>query len=190
MVCHRTVTDAPDFSAKYFSTFSPSDCLFSDNLLSLSCRNYLPCKKGKITAKKPGKATIIAKVKGKKLKCRVIVEKRKKYNVRKLRDYIVKKGRKYGSNYVIENVDVDGEQTEYIAEISARKNTTEMIFKYTIRPDVTAGSSYLYEFHIDLANKSSGRFNWYAEAFKALDRLLKVKKTGVTMNSIGFTKWK
>lgn len=210
-------------------------------------------KKGKITAKKPGKAVIIAKVKGKKLKCKVIVEKRTKYNLRKLRDYVVKHGKKYKDGdgipyYVITNTDIDEEQTEYKASISAYKTKTEMEFSYRILPDTTAGSDVSYLLRIDLFNKTYGRFDrysfdcadnsgftaWgkfttafdgkgagvtvkgyydvdseggetarenpgsysanmskdYATAFKALDRLLKVKKTGVKMNTIGFSKWK
>ena len=54
--------------------------------------------KGKIKAKKNGKCTITAKVKGKTLKCKVTVQKATK-NAAALRNYILKKGKKIGGEY-------------------------------------------------------------------------------------------
>jgi len=210
-------------------------------------------KKGKVKAKKTGKVTITAKVKGKKLKCKIIVEKKSANNARKLRDYVVKHGTKYKDGdgktyYAIERVESDDESTEYKARIEAYKDRTAMSFFYTINPDTTAGSSYSYGINIDLVKKKSGRYDlssrsgsddsgyytWgkistafdgkgagvtvsayydvdseggetkvsnpgskavgigkdYAKAFTALDKLMKAKKIGVTMKSIGFSKWK
>lgn len=210
-------------------------------------------KKGKVTAKKTGKVTITAKVKGKKYKCKVYVVKKARYNARKLRDFVVKKGKKRKDGdgktyYYIENTWLDEEQTEYIASIEAYKDKNTMRFTHMIRPDTTAGGSYSYTMSIDLIKKSSGRFDksytdgasdegyncWgkittafngkgagltvsayytsdseggdtlvpnpasynttigssFADAFKMYDKLLKKYKAGVTMNSIGFSKWK
>ena len=209
-------------------------------------------KKGKVTAKKPGKATITAKVKGKKLKCKIIVEKKSVYNARKLRDYVVKYGLKSkdGSGktyYYIERIEDDEESTVFKARIEAYKDTGRMRFFYTIDPSTTAGTRYSYAMDIDLLKNTSGRIDlsssavsnssgyycWgkittafdgkgagvtvsayydvdsgggetkvpnpgsysssvgkaYAQAFTNLDKLLKAKKTGVTMKSIGFSKW-
>ena len=210
-------------------------------------------KKGKVTAKKTGKVTITAKVKGKKLKCKIIVEKKARYNARKLRDFVVKKGEKYKdangmTYYAISHSWSDEENREYSARIEAYKDKNKMNFIHSILPHTTAGKKYSYQMSIDLIKGSSGRFdqycngvsnpkgyycwgsintafdgkgaglkvsayynvdsgggetaipnpasksseiaNSYAAAFKMYDKLLKYYKAGVTMNSIGFSKWK
>ncbi len=210
-------------------------------------------KSGKVTARKIGKATIVAKVKGKKYKCKVYVEKKEKNNARKLRDFIVKKGQKSKDGegkdrYEISYVTIDEENTEYWARISVNKNSYSMDFTYLELPDTTAGTNYKYFFTIDLVNKKSGGlevsrtsvadyegYSCYGsintgfdgkgagvkisryydidsaggeilianpdskssvisqggkDAFRAFDTLLKKKNAGVTMKSIGFTKWK
>ncbi len=210
-------------------------------------------KKGKVTAKKTGKVTITAKVKGKKYKCKVYVVKKSRYNARKLRDFVVKKGKKYTDGdgktyYAIEANWPNEEDTDFIARIEAYKDKNPMRFTHIVRPDTTAGHHYDYSINIDLINGSSGRFDkssrdaatdegytcWgkittafdgkgsgvtvsayydvdsggtetpvpnpasysadigksYAAAFQMYDKLLKKYKAGVTMNSIGFSKWK
>lgn len=210
-------------------------------------------KSGKVTAKKIGKATIVAKVKGKKYKCTVYVDKKEKNNARKLRDFIVKKGKKSKDGegkdqYEISYVTIDEENTEYWARISVHKNSYTMDFTYLELPDTTAGTNYKYFFTLDLVNKKSGSlevsrtsvadyegYSCYGSiktdfdgngagvklsryydidsageetlipnpdsmssvigkggkfVFKAFDTLLKKKNAGVTMKSIGFTKWK
>ena len=210
-------------------------------------------KKGKVTAKKTGKVTITAKVRGKKYKCKVYVVKKARYNARKLRDFVVKKGKKYKDGdgktyYAIEANWPDEEQTDYIARIEAYKDKDPVRFTHTIRPDTTAGGDYNYTMEIDLIKNSSGRFDksyqdratdegyncWgkittafdgkgagltvsayydvdsgggetpisnpasfssdtgksFADAFRMYDKLLKKYKAGVTMKSIGFSKWK
>lgn len=210
-------------------------------------------KSGKVTAKKIGKATIVAKVKGKKYKCKVYVEKKEKYNARKLRDFIVKMGEKSKDGegkdwYEISCVTYDEENTEYWARINVHKDSYTMDFTYLELPDTTAGTNYRYFFSLDPVNKKSGSldvsrtsvadyegYSCYGsintgfdgkgagvkisryydidnaggetlipnpdskssmigkegrDAFKAFDNLLKKKKAGVTMRSIGFTKWK
>ena len=210
-------------------------------------------KSGKVTAKKIGKATIVAKVKGKKYKCTVYVDKKEKNNARKLRDFIVKKGKKSKDGegkdwYEISYLTTDEENTEYWARINVHKDSYSMDFTYLELPDTTAGTNYKYFFTIDLVNKKSGGlevsrtsvadyegYSCYGsintgfdgkgagvkisryydidsaggetlianpdskssiisqggkDAFRAFDTLLKKKSAGVTMKSIGFSKWK
>lgn len=210
-------------------------------------------KKGKVTAKKKGKVTITAKVGGKRLKCKVIVEKKATNNARKLRDFVVKKGekRKDGEGktyYALQYVWYDEESTEYRATITAYKGKYGMEFIYTINPDTAEGCSERFDMSIDLVKSTKGSFNrssfhgWddagyeysgtistkfdgngagvtvssyydigedgsyssdanpgsynttagkaFKEAFQAYDKLLKKKKAGVTMKTIGFAKYK
>ena len=51
-------------------------------------------KKGVVKALSPGKCTITAKVRGKKLKCKVTVDTVERINAKKLYDLIRKKGKK------------------------------------------------------------------------------------------------
>ena len=210
-------------------------------------------KKGKVKAKKKGKATITAKAGGKKLSCKVIVEKKTTNNARKLRDFVVKKGKKgkdgEGKTYYdLQYVWYDEESTEYKATITAYKGRYGMEFTYTINPDTAEGCSERYYMSIDLVKSTKGSFNrssfhgWddagyeysgtistkfdgngagvtvssyydidndgsynsdanpgsyntaagqaFKEAFQACDKLLKKKKAGVTMRTIGFAKYK
>lgn len=91
---------------------------------------------GKVKGKSIGTVYIIAKVKGKKLKCFVRVGDKRMANARKLRSYILKKGKKseggwksirlwYGSN--------DGDDESWFSKesiISAKKGTNTMKFFY------------------------------------------------------------
>ena len=88
-------------------------------------------KKGKIKAKKVGETTIVAKVKGKKYKCKVIVEKKTNNRARKLRNYIISKGKynkkdkSYSLKWTFENDSEGGDST---ATISAFKNNNDLEF--------------------------------------------------------------
>ena len=91
---------------------------------------------GKVKGKSVGTVYIIAKVKGKKLKCFVRVGDKRMANARKLRSYILKKGKKseggwksirlwYGSD--------DGDDEYWFSKesiISAKKGTNTMKFFY------------------------------------------------------------
>ena len=91
---------------------------------------------GKVKGKSVGTVYIIAKVKGKKLKCFVRVGDKRMANARKLRSYILKKGKKseggwksirlwYGSD--------DGDDERWFSKesiISAKKGTNTMKFFY------------------------------------------------------------
>ena len=69
-------------------------------------------KKGKLKAKAYGTATITAKVKGKTLKCKVKVERKGEKNARKLRDYLIKYGKKSGKNRYIKKSYHSGDKDE------------------------------------------------------------------------------
>ena len=83
-------------------------------------------KSGKVKGKKTGKCTITAKVKGKKLKCKVYVETPAKNNARKLRNLILKKK---GQKIEMQIDEDDGETTETVT-ISANKKNTKLEFSY------------------------------------------------------------
>lgn len=87
-------------------------------------------KKGKLKAKGYGKAVVTAKVKGKTLKCTVRVERKTERNARKLRNYILKKGKKSGSKRVIRKIiksdASEGSRSEY--SITASKKDKKLVF--------------------------------------------------------------
>ena len=92
-------------------------------------------KSGKLTAKNYGSATITAKIKGKKLKCKVRVERSSEKKARKLRDYILDKGKKIGSTYYIQKKVTDpdeGEGTTWVYSISASKKDKVLTFSYDV----------------------------------------------------------
>lgn len=93
--------------------------------------------KGRLKAKKTGKATITARVKGKKLKCKVIVEKKSINRARKLRNYVLSKGKyeKTSNAYVISWEYLDSDCNTSKAEISAFKGKNKLEFYYQYRPD-------------------------------------------------------
>ena len=245
----KTVYLAPKMTCKLKVTGTKKKVTWKTGSKKIATVN----KKGKVTAKKVGKATITAKVGGKKLKCKVIVEKKAKNNARKLRDFVVKKGDKKKDSegktyYTLEYSEYDEEETAYIARINAYKDSYKMEFNYSVNPDTTAGCYEIYDMTIDLVNKTSGAFErssrhgWddggyrcagristafdgngagltvksyydiddaggeslsddpasysedmgknFKQAFVFYDKLLKKKKAGVTMKSIGFAKYK
>lgn len=94
-------------------------------------------KKGKVTAKKTGKTTITAKVGGKKLKCKVVVEKKEVNRARKLRDYILKKGTydKAAGTYSITLETCDDNGGPITGEITANKKNKKLTFRYSHKPD-------------------------------------------------------
>lgn len=69
---------------------------------SISNKKIATVSKGKVKAKKAGKATITAKYKGKKYKCKITVKAKKKVSVyTKLANYLKKNGTKDTNNYYI-----------------------------------------------------------------------------------------
>lgn len=89
-------------------------------------------KKGKVKAKKTGTATIVARVKGKKLKCKIIVEKKSVNRARKLRNYVLKKG-KYNKSkkaYELKWIYMDTSNNCKDAIISAYKGKYDLEFYY------------------------------------------------------------
>jgi hypothetical protein len=91
-------------------------------------------KKGKLTAKNYGTATITAKVKKKTLKCKVKVERKGEKNARILRDYILKNGTKSGSTRYISKKVYDGDDSEgttYIYSITASSKNNILTFEYS-----------------------------------------------------------
>ena len=225
-------------------------------------------QKGKLKAKKIGTATIVAKVKGKNLKCKVTVESKSAHKARLLRNYILSKGKynKESKGYVLKRDYVDDESNHFILSITAYKAKNKMDFYYQYKPDAPDSTSickmsinlisgkaalkkgsavYLYEYgdtwnddsyfadittafdgktkgltltkiilmeedydeggepapkyneFTDEAKLNEGKSTVYSSmnaAFAEWNKLLKkqksLKKQGVTMNSIGFAKWK
>ena len=92
-------------------------------------------KSGKVKGKKIGKCTITAKVKGKKLKCKVIVESKAANQARKLRDYVLKKGKKdsHTGYYTItrEYTDPDNDESIIRADIKAKKDSKKLTFEWS-----------------------------------------------------------
>ena len=87
-------------------------------------------KTGKVKAKNIGTATITAKVRGKKLKCKVIVEKKSVNRARVLRSYVLSKGKykKAKKGYVL-SYHV-GKYNTYDATVTARKKDYALDFFY------------------------------------------------------------
>lgn len=94
-------------------------------------------KKGKVTAKKAGKTTITAKVGGKKLKCKIVVEKKEINRARKLRDYVIRKGKydKTAGTYSIIMETCDDNGGPITGEITANKKNKKLTFRFTHKPD-------------------------------------------------------
>ena len=90
-------------------------------------------KKGKLKAKGYGTAKITAKVKGKTLKCTVKVERKAEKNARTLRNYLLKKGKKSGSNYYIKGRKESGDDSDatiWTYKISASSKNKILTFDY------------------------------------------------------------
>lgn len=90
-------------------------------------------KKGKLKAMGYGTATVTAKVKGKTLKCKVTVERKAQKNARKLRDYILKNGKKSGGKYYIskKRYSEAAEGSLTLIKISASKADKNLIFEWS-----------------------------------------------------------
>lgn len=88
-------------------------------------------KKGKITGKKIGSCTVTAKVKGRKLKCKVVVETKERNQARKLRTYILSKGKydPYRKDYYITR-SFYKEEGEVETTIRANKRNNQMTFDW------------------------------------------------------------
>lgn len=114
--------------------------------------------KGKVKARKAGEAVITAKVSSKKYKCRVTVLAKTAHQAYRLRNYILEKGKKQGSERYILWKEVDDEESEITARISATPDQEgkELIFEYSYVPD-TASYSWNAVLMIDLAAKKEGR---------------------------------
>lgn len=131
-------------------------------------------KKGLVTAKKTGKATITAKVNNKKLKCKIVVEKKTVNRARRLRDYVLEKGKpgSKSSERVIEKTIIDEDCNSYYMTITASKKNNKLKFTYLHRPDAPDKRRYV-EMKIDLiggkssVKKGTVKYNYeYADNFE------------------------
>lgn len=103
--------------------------------------------KGLVKAKKIGKAIITAAAGKKKLKCTVIVEKKTVNRARKLRDYVLQKGKKDKESGLIvlkRSTYDEGSGKSYTLTVGASKKNKKMTFTYYYAPE------YPYE-HYNLA---------------------------------------
>ena len=146
-------------------------------------------KKGKVKAKKAGKATITAKVKGKKYKCKIIVETKKQrkarlkkeeaakmiQNAKNLRAYVLKNGSKYEYEetyehyieYSLKKDVADEDNAMHSIGVLANPKSNILEFTWQYRPDAPADSDY-FEFQIDLTKGTvkTGRFDYsFREAY-------------------------
>lgn len=118
-------------------------------------------KSGKVKGKKIGKCTITAKVKGKKLKCKVIVESKAANQARKLRNYVLKKGKydKDNKEYVLSAKYEDEEQeTVEFVDISANKKNKKLEFAYSFTSPNTIDTT-ITSMEYDLIKGKSGSFS-------------------------------
>ena len=115
-------------------------------------------KKGLVKAKKIGKANIIAKYNGKKYTCKVTVEKKNINRARKLRDYVLKKGKtdKESGLIVLEKSknDADTDGVTHTYSVAASKKNTKLIFQYICTTDFPYKDTAL-TMKIDLISGSS-----------------------------------
>ena len=123
-------------------------------------------KAGKVKGKKTGKCTITAKVKGKKLKCKVYVETKAANQARKLRDYVLKKGKydKTTKEYCItrQYTDPDNEESVLTAEIYAKKDSKKLRFFWNNNSSTPAEySSFNMTINL-ISNKSAKTGNFRA----------------------------
>lgn len=150
-------------------------------------------KKGVVKALSPGKCTITAKVRGKKLKCKVTVDTVERINAKKLYDLIRKKGTissSYRNLYVdpVYTHSVNGtistlydgkSQGLFLTECYNGADSDEAY------DDVETSVPYKGKPRPDDIIKGIYRIN---DAFANYNILL--KKYGYSMKKIGFTKWK
>ena len=126
-------------------------------------------KSGKVKGKKVGKCTITAKVKGKKLKCKVYVETKAANQARKLRNYVLKKGKynKETKEYCITRqfTDPENEEAVHTAEIYAKKDSKKLIFDWnSVSSTPAEGRSFSMTINL-ISNKSvkTGSYRAYYE---------------------------
>ena len=87
--------------------------------------------KGTVKAVKLGKCTITAKVKGKKLKCKVAVVTKENYRARKLYDLVREKGKNQGDGmYMLSMTSKQGKNNEKDINIIAYPKKWQMQFSY------------------------------------------------------------
>ena len=87
--------------------------------------------KGTVKAVKLGKCTITAKVKGKKLKCKVAVVTKENYRARKLYDLVREKGKNQGDGmYMLSMTSKQGKNNEKDINIIAYPKKWQMEFSY------------------------------------------------------------
>lgn len=94
--------------------------------------------KGLVKAKKNGKTTITAAAGKKKLKCTVIVEKKTVNRARKLRDYVLQKGKKDKESGLIvlkRSTYDEGSGKSYLLTVGASKKNKKMTFTYYCTPE-------------------------------------------------------
>ena len=94
--------------------------------------------KGLVKAKKTGKATITARVGGKKYTCKVVVEKKSVNRARRLRDYVLKKGEEdQDTGLTVLEKELIDEEDETVTRLSvgATEDSKKLTFTYYVRPD-------------------------------------------------------
>lgn len=116
-------------------------------------------KKGRLKAKDYGTAVITAKVKGKKLTCKVTVERKTATRARTLRNFVLKKGKynKTTKGYVYTYKPSYDDQV-LIAKITAWKGKYNLEFFYELRPD-SPESTRTTVMNIDLITGTSSLKN-------------------------------
>jgi hypothetical protein len=117
-------------------------------------------KKGVVKGLKPGACTIKAKVKKKTLKCKITVQKQRVINARKLRNYILKKGKKQSDgSYVITYKKVISKESGAVrtASVKAKKNTNLLKFNYKYDCNEPPGY-YTVTMNFNLIRKTKGTF--------------------------------
>ena len=114
-------------------------------------------QKGLVTAKRNGKATITAKVKKKKYTCKVVVEAKTVNRARRLRDYVLEKGKKdkdTGMVVLKKTAYDDNTETTNIWSVAASPKNKKLVFEYQFR-SVSPYCGNKFTMTIDLISGSS-----------------------------------
>ena len=148
--------------------------------------------KGTVKAVKLGKCTITAKVKGKKLKCKVAVVTKENYRARKLYELVQEKGVDQGEGMYILSMSSKKDKTIYMSgKIAKTYDGTRNGLKLTqcLEGPYIGGDD---ENDLDYSGKMREKdwtkaVSYTKTAFKYYDKLL--GKYGYSMKKIGFTKY-
>lgn len=113
--------------------------------------------KGTVKAVKLGKCTITAKVKGKKLKCKVAVVTKENYRARKLYDLVREKGKNQGEGtYMLALTSKQGKNSQKYVNIIAYPKKWKMAFGYidmSEKTDKLTGTSIMMDIVKDKAGE-------------------------------------